>query len=76
MNIAISKNKTGEYNFYQIISYLNNKSVPFVVREYFNENESTDKKIVLDITKRDRFYRANGAVVSLNVLNYIVSNSN
>ncbi len=42
-----------------MVRYLNRRHVPFAVKD--------DKYIIATITKQDRFFRANGTIVSKNV---------
>jgi hypothetical protein len=76
MIFTISNNKVSDFNFSQIIKCLNNKLVPFFIKQGYHENVETEKTIILDITKPDRFYRINGTIVAANIVREIALHSN
>jgi len=53
-----------------LISYFIKKKIPFAVKE----NHLTGEKSIVGIriTKKDRFYRANGKIVPLNIAQYFL----
>lgn len=55
----------------EIISYLNHKKVPFVVK---NDHLTGIKSLTVSITRPDQFYRANGKVICKNMALYIINN--
>lgn len=53
-----------------IATYLYKKGVPFMVKSnHINDNRSI---VGVNITKEDKFYRANGVIIAQNIAKYFI----
>jgi hypothetical protein len=49
-------------NFHYIANYLISKKVPLMIKTDYQNNK--EKSFMVNITKKDRFFRANGKIIS------------
>ena len=57
--------KRSYYEFKDLISYLNSKKVPFMVKVRYKDNKPYSEQLVgIKKSKSGKFYRANGKIIS------------
>lgn len=73
MNKELLNKIQGNREFDIIVKWLSEKKVPFIVKTDYKDNKPSKQTIVgITITKKGKFYRANGKIISKNLASYFI----